>query len=175
MIAIQTYPSPVGELIIGSYNEQLILCDWKYRKMRKAVDDRIQKTLQLNYTIQSSPIIDECIQQLEEYFTEKRQDFSVPLHFIGTSFQQSVWKALYTIPYGTTETYLELSKKLGNAKAVRAVASANGANAISILVPCHRIVGSNNELTGYAGGLPTKKKLLELEKCPAFSSQLDLF
>lgn len=90
----------------------------------------------------------------------------------GTEFQQIVWRELLNIPYGVTVSYLELSRKLSDPKAIRAVASANGANAISILIPCHRIIGSNRELTGYAGGLSAKKKLLELEGA---TSQLDLF
>jgi len=82
---------------------------------------------------------------------------------LGSDFQKSVWKALLEIPYGKTASYLELAKKIGNEKAVRAVANANGANAIGIIIPCHRIIGSDGSLTGYGGGLPLKKKLLELE------------
>jgi methylated-DNA-[protein]-cysteine S-methyltransferase len=89
--------------------------------------------------------------------------FNVPLLFVGSDFQKQVWNALMQIPFGVTKSYMELSKQFGNEKAIRAVASANGANAISIMVPCHRIIGSNCELTGYAGGLPVKKQLLQLE------------
>ena len=89
--------------------------------------------------------------------------FSVPLLFVGTEFQKSVWHELLNIPYGTTVSYGELSRKLGNPKAVRAVAASNGANPISIFVPCHRVIGSNRKLTGYGGGLPAKQFLLELE------------
>ena len=98
----------------------------------------------------------------------------MPIHLIGTEFQKSVWKQLQEIPYGETRSYLKLSQELGNEKAIRAVASANGANGISIIIPCHRIIGSNKELVGYAGGLPGKKKLLELEN-PNFNTQLTLF
>ena len=90
---------------------------------------------------------------------------------VGTDFQQTVWKTLQQIDYGKTQTYLGLSKQLNNPKAIRAVASANGANAISIIIPCHRIIGSNQELVGYAGGLSAKRKLLALEQ----GSQLTLF
>jgi methylated-DNA-[protein]-cysteine S-methyltransferase len=100
---------------------------------------------------------------MKDYFAHERKDFNIPLLTVGTDFQKSVWEGLIKIPYGTTASYLELSKNIGNEKAVRAVASANGANAISILIPCHRIIGSNGDLVGYAGGLPAKKKLLELE------------
>ena len=108
-------------------------------------------------------MIEQTITQLIEYFDGVRKNFDIPLLTIGTDFQKSVWDGLIKIPYGTTASYLELSKNIGYEKAVRAVASANGANAISILIPCHRIIGSNGDLVGYAGGLPVKKKLLELE------------
>jgi methylated-DNA-[protein]-cysteine S-methyltransferase len=101
--------------------------------------------------------------QLKAYFSGTRKIFNIPLLMVGTEFQKSVWEGLIKIPYGTTTSYLELSKNIGNEKAVRAVASANGANAISILIPCHRIIGSDGSLVGYAGGLPAKKKLLTLE------------
>lgn len=175
MIEIQHYSSPFGELIIGSFEDALVLCDWKYRKMRETVDKRIQHQLDSGYHFTSSTIIEKTIQQLEEYFEEKREEFDLPIRLIGTEFQHSVWKNLQNIPFGTTETYLGLSKKMGNEKAIRAVASANGANAISIIIPCHRIIGSDNSLIGYAGGLETKKKLLQLEKCETFSKQLNLF
>lgn len=174
-IITQYYKSPFGELILGTYQNELVICDWRYRKMRDAIDTRIQKNLQANYQTGKSAVINQTISQLEEYFTEQRESFDIPLKLVGTAFQQKVWQALMKIPFGETETYLGLSKKLGNEKAIRAVATANGANAISILVPCHRIIGSDQSLVGYAGGLAAKKKLLELEKSAPFSDQLNLF
>ena len=162
-INIKYYKSPVGEIIIGSYDDKLCLSDWRYRKMRTTIDSRIQKALQAEYVEDSSEVIEEAIKQLEEYFAHKRKVFDIPLLMFGTDFQKSVWKGLISIPYGKTASYLELAKNIGNEKAVRAVASANGANAISILIPCHRIIGSDGSLTGYAGGLDVKKKLLMLE------------
>jgi len=162
-ISIQYYKSPVGEILLGSYAGKLCLADWKYRKMRTTIDSRIQKGLKAEYIVQSTEVIEETIKQMKEYFAHERKDFNIPLLMVGTEFQQSVWEGLVKIPYGTTASYLELSRNIGNEKAVRAVASANGANAISILIPCHRIIGSNGDLVGYAGGLPVKKKLLELE------------
>lgn len=173
-IQIQYYKSPVGELIVGTYDNQLCLCDWKYRKMRKGIDKRIQKKLDATYIEASNPIIEQTIQQLEDYFAENRTDFDMPLLMVGTDFQQTVWNALIQLPYGKTASYLELSRQLGNEKAIRAVATANGANAISIIVPCHRIIGSDGSLVGYAGGLAAKKKLLKLEKALP-SEQLSLF
>lgn len=162
-IQIQTYNSPVGEILLGSYEGKLCLADWKYRRMRTSIDKRIQKGLNAEYVEKSTEVIEETVKQMKEYFLNKRKKFDIPLLMVGTEFQQSVWHGLMQIPYGTTASYLELSKNIGNEKAVRAVASANGANAISILIPCHRIIGSNGDLVGYAGGLPAKKKLLELE------------
>ena len=174
-ITIKHYKSPVGELIVGSYNNELCLCDWRYRKMRKEVDLRIQKGLCAHFEEGESGIIQQAIRRLNEYFKGGRTEFDIPLKLVGTDFQKQVWNQLMQIPYGETSSYLQMSKDLGNEKAIRAVASANGANAISIIVPCHRIIGSDGKLVGYAGGLDAKKKLLQLEskgKCP---EQLALF
>lgn len=162
-IDIQYYKTKYGELIIGSYNDKLCLCDWRYRKMRKSIDNRIKKSLNAEYILRESSTISKTIKQLEEYFNYKRKDFDIPLLPVGTDFQKKIWEILLDIPFGKTTTYLKQAEKLGNNKAVRAVANANGANAISIIIPCHRIIGSNGKLIGYAGGLNTKQKLLELE------------
>jgi methylated-DNA-[protein]-cysteine S-methyltransferase len=108
-------------------------------------------------------ILEEAISQLNHYFDGKRNDFTFKLNPAGTEFQQKVWKALLEIPFGKTMSYLELSKKLENVKAIRAVASANGKNPLWIVVPCHRVIGTDGSLTGYAGGLWRKKWLLEHE------------
>lgn len=158
------YASPVGELIIGSFGENLCLCDWRYRNMRSTVDNRLKSFYNAEFKEGSSAIIEKTISQLEEYFSGSRKVFELPLNFAGTDFQLQVWNELVKIPFGKTRSYLELAEKLDNPGAIRAVASANGANAISIIVPCHRIIGSDGSLTGYAGGLPAKKKLLQLEK-----------
>ncbi|MGQ7946035.1 methylated-DNA--[protein]-cysteine S-methyltransferase [Flavobacterium sp. WC2509] len=108
-------------------------------------------------------ILREAVSQLNDYFEGKRADFDFKLNPKGTDFQQKVWKGLLEIPFGKTMSYLELSKKLGDVKAIRAVASANGKNPLWIAVPCHRVIGTDGSLTGYAGGLWRKKWLLELE------------
>jgi len=162
-IDIQYFKTPVGELILGSYDNRLCMADWRYRKMRKSIDDRLQKGLDAEYVEESSKVIEESKRELDEYFDFKRKVFDIPLLMVGTKFQKSVWQELLETPFGTTVSYLQLAKKIGNEKAVRAVASANGANAISIIIPCHRIIGSDGSLTGYAGGLAAKKKLLALE------------
>lgn len=163
-ISAQSYKTPYGELLLGSFNEQLCLCDWQYRRMRTTIDKRIQISLGATYIEQTSSVIDNTISQLDEYFQQKRTQFNIPLLMAGTDFQQSVWTALINISYGSTMSYLELAESINSKKAVRAVASANGANAMSIIIPCHRVIGSNGELTGYAGGLPAKKRLLKLEQ-----------
>jgi methylated-DNA-[protein]-cysteine S-methyltransferase len=112
----------------------------------------------------SAGLAADCISQLEEYFLGKRKQFDLPLDPQGTDFQKSVWSELMKIPYGKTISYRELARRLGDEKVIRAAAAANGANPIAILIPCHRVVGSHGELTGYAAGLHRKKWLLEHER-----------
>ena len=162
-IKIVYYKSPIGEMLLGSYENKLCIADWRYRKMRTTIDNRIQKGLKAEYVEEPSEVVTQTIKQMEEYFNLERKEFSIPLLLVGTEFQKSVWQGLIETPFGTTSSYLALSKRIGNEKAVRAVASANGANCIAILVPCHRIIGSNGDLVGYAGGLDVKKSLLEIE------------
>ncbi|MES2589614.1 MAG: methylated-DNA--[protein]-cysteine S-methyltransferase [Bacteroidota bacterium] len=173
-ISISYFKTPFGELILGSFKEELVLCDWRYRKMRDAVDSRIKKALNLDFKEEESEVISDTKKQLNEYFSAERKEFDIPVLLLGTDFQKQVWEELVKIPYGKTNSYLELSRKLNNEKAIRAVATANGANAHSIIVPCHRIIGSSGELVGYAGGLAAKKSLLELEN-PSKDLQMDLF
>ncbi|MCX8074742.1 MAG: methylated-DNA--[protein]-cysteine S-methyltransferase [Clostridia bacterium] len=109
-------------------------------------------------------IINECVRQLDEYFSGKRKIFNLNINFSGTEFQIKVWKELLKIQYGTTISYEELSKRVGNIKACRAVGNANNKNKIMIVIPCHRVIGKNGNLVGYAGGLCLKSELLELEK-----------
>ncbi|MFC5411864.1 methylated-DNA--[protein]-cysteine S-methyltransferase [Larkinella bovis] len=118
-------------------------------------------------------ILHKCARQLEEYFLNGRRFFDLPLCPQGTPFQRSVWQMLAEVPYGRTMSYMELTRRLGDEKAIRAVAAANGKNPIWIIIPCHRIIGSNGDLTGYAGGLARKKWLLEHEQIA--NGQLTLF
>ena len=173
-ICIQYHKTKIGELILGSFEGKLCLLDFNYRKMRNAVDDRIKKGLNADFIEEDSEIIEKTRTELDEYFKENRREFDVPIRMVGTDFQKSVWTALLKVAYGTTSTYLQLAKDINNEKAVRAVAGANGANAIAIIIPCHRIIGSSGELVGYAGGLPTKKRLLTLEKKQEFYTQIPL-
>lgn len=174
-IITHSFASPFGELLLGSFNDELCLCDWRHRRMRTRMDQRLQRALQAEYSEGRSPVIGEALAQLKAYFAKERTAFDLPLRLVGTDLQQRVWKALLAIPYGETMSYAELTARVAAPTAIRAVASANGANALSILVPCHRVVGSSGELTGYAGGLATKRRLLQLEGAALPSLMPDLF
>ena len=148
---------------MGSLNGELVLCDWRYRRMRFSIDKRIKEGAGVDCIEESSPAIELAKVQLNEYFSGKRKVFDVSLRFIGTDFQKSVWEQLRKVAFGQTATYLDLANAMGRPKSVRAVANANGANALSIFVPCHRIIGGDGTLVGYAGGLRAKRALLDLE------------
>lgn len=117
----------------------------------------------------------ECVYQLDEYFKGIRKEFGLKLNPQGSEFQKKVWNQLLTVPFGKTASYLQISKQLGDSNATRAVGNANGSNPISIVVPCHRIIGSNGKLTGYSGGLWRKEWLLNHEKTLLFGKQAELF
>lgn len=163
-ISIQYFECAYGELILGSHNDSLCLCDWRYRTRRASIDNRIQQGLNATYVEKDDDLLEATRIQLMDYFDGRRRQFDVPLNLVGTAFQRDVWAALLAIPFGKTCSYLQLAQEIGNIKAVRAVANANGANALSLFVPCHRIIGSDGKLVGYAGGIEAKKRLLSLEK-----------
>jgi len=163
-IIIHHYASPCGELLLGAFEGRLCLCDWQTEKHRGLVDRRLRHLLHADMQEGTCAIIETARQQLDEYFTGKRKTFDVPLLFVGTDFQKIVWNDLLRIPYGKTISYGEMAARIGMPKAVRAVANANGANAISIFAPCHRVIGSDKSLTGYGGGLEAKRYLLQLEQ-----------
>ena len=152
------YKSPLGALRIKCESEAIVEISFANKKDKITVNEHV-----IQYSATAAPIIKRCISQLDEYFSGTRLVFDLPLAQPGTSFQQSVWHALQKIKYGRTQSYLLLSKQLGNIKAIRAVGTANGKNNIAIIVPCHRIIGSNGALVGYAGDLWRKKWLLEHE------------
>ncbi len=163
-IHIQYYKAFATEFIVGSFEDSLCLLDYRYRKNREGIDRRLQKSLHAEYVYENSSIIKKTMMQLEEYFAQERKSFDIKLLMVGTAFQKKVWNALLKVPYAQTSSYLNLAKTIKNEKAVRALANANGANAISIIIPCHRIIGADGSLGGYAGGLQIKEKLLNLEK-----------
>jgi len=163
IIKIKRYESPCGVLMLGSFVDKLCLCDWQVEKHRGYVDRRLKRILHAEFEERRSNVIEKAEQQLDEFFARKRRTFDVPLLFAGTDFQKTVWNELLKIPFGQTISYGEMAHRIGMSKAVRAVANANGANSMSIFVPCHRVIGSDGSLTGYGGGLNVKRKLLELE------------
>ena len=164
VIHIQHYKTKIGELILGSFDQKLCMLDFRYRRMRTTVDRRIKTGLDAEFVEQDDDILQQTRQQLDEYLALKRKEFTLPILTVGTDFQKSVWNALMKVPYGTTSTYLQLAKNIQNEKAVRAVASANGANSIGLIIPCHRIIESSGELGGYGGGIAIKKRLLKMER-----------
>ncbi len=163
-INIQYYKTKIGELILGTFDSKLCILDFRYRKMRVILDNKIKKNLNAEFIEHDHEIIANAKSQLDEYLNGNRKEFDLPLLMVGTDFQRTVWNALIKVPYGTTSTYLQLAKDTNNEKAVRAVANANAANSIAIIIPCHRIIGSNGELVGYGGGLPVKRRLIKLEQ-----------
>ena len=163
IIYTQQYHAACGELILGAVNGKLCLCDWTVAKHHNTVRERLQKALKADYAEQESKITQEAARQVAQYFEGKRTKFDIPLFLVGTDFQRKVWQDLLKIPYGETRSYAELAQEAGSPKGVRAVANAIGSNALSIFVPCHRIIGSNRSLTGYAGGLRAKDFLIKLE------------
>ncbi len=147
--------SPVGELLLLSSTAGLLAI--RFEEEAKALLPSAE------WRCEAEPF-HEAIEQLQEYFAGERVDFDLPLAPQGTPFQLKVWKALQKIPYGETISYAELARRIGNPAAVRAVGAANGSNPIPIIIPCHRVIGSNGALVGYGGGLHIKKALLALEK-----------
>ncbi|HEO98489.1 MAG: methylated-DNA--[protein]-cysteine S-methyltransferase [Campylobacterales bacterium] len=162
-IQIQYHKTPCTEFILGSFEGKICLLDYRYREKRESIDRRIQKGLDAIYIEQDNPLLQETRKALDEYFSGKRKTFDLPMRTVGTPFQTKVWEALQKIPYGTTATYAQLATKTNKPEAVRAVANAVGANALAIIIPCHRIIGSDGTLTGYAGGLALKQGLLDIE------------
>lgn len=165
VVTLLRYESPCGTLVLGSLDGKLCMCDWLVSGHHERIVSRLRRMLHAEFREQASPVTLQAAAQLDEYFAGRRTAFSLPLLFVGTDFQQRVWRALLTIPYGHTLTYAQLASRIGQPRAVRAVANACGANALSIFVPCHRVIGSNHTLTGYAGGLNAKRRLLMVEKC----------
>ena len=157
--------TPIGEMIAMATDEAICLLDF-FDSKALLIDQAIvmQHFKITDDEEKDTPLLLELAHQLNEYFAKERKEFTLPIEFIGTSFQEEVWRVLQTIPYGETRTYKEQAIVVGNPKGVRAVANANAKNRISIIVPCHRVIGTNGTLTGYAGGLDRKKFLLDLER-----------
>jgi methylated-DNA-[protein]-cysteine S-methyltransferase len=151
-----TIDTPVGALSLVATDHALVALVWRTSSLsRVSFEDAAENP--------EHPVLGETTRQLREYFAATRREFDLPLEFRGTDFQRRVWAALLEIPYGETRTYGQIAEQLGNPAAVRAVGAANGRNPISIIAPCHRVIGMSGDLTGFGGGLDAKAFLLSLE------------
>ena len=168
IVDLKRIETPLGTMIACANENGICMLEFSDRKALPTELKEISKHFDANIVQGENPHFKTLEKELEEYFEGKLKDFTVPLAPVGTDFQKKVWEILRTIPYGTTRTYQQQADILGNPKAVRAVANANGLNKISIIIPCHRVIGSNGTLTGYGGGIWRKQKLLELEKAILF-------
>jgi methylated-DNA-[protein]-cysteine S-methyltransferase len=148
--------TPVGVLTLVATRDRLVAILWENDNPRR---------VPLNVVAESPdhPVLVRAAAQLEEYFSGRRTTFDLPLEFDGTDFQRKVWSALLNIPFGQTRTYSDIAREIGHPEAVRAVGAANGRNPLSIVAPCHRVIGKSGKLTGFAGGLEAKARLLSLE------------
>lgn len=164
IINLKRIETPLGTMIACATEQGICLLEFSDRKMLETELKKIAKKLNAVILQGENPFFGVLEQQINEYFNKKRCEFSVPLHLIGSDFQKQVWQILQKIPYGETRSYKAQAILLGKPESVRAVANANGMNSISILIPCHRVIGSDGQLTGYGGGLWRKKYLLDLEK-----------
>jgi methylated-DNA-[protein]-cysteine S-methyltransferase len=156
--AYTTMASPVGELTLVAKEDRLAAILWQNDRPDRVRLGDMQRE-------ETRPVLLETVRQLGEYFAGARTQFDVALDFDGTEFQRAVWQALLTIPYGETRSYGDIARQIGRPKAVRAVGAANGRNPISIIAPCHRVIGASGELTGFAGGMRAKETLLTIEGC----------
>ncbi len=164
IIDLKRIETPLGTMLACASNQGICLLEFSDRKMLETELKSITKLLNATIIQGNNPHLDLLETQLQEYFNGSRQTFSLPLHTIGTSFQNKVWQALQQIPYGQTRSYKEQAILIGSPDSVRAVANANGMNRIAIVIPCHRVIGSDGQLTGYAGGIWRKKYLLDHEQ-----------
>jgi len=163
MIAYTTMDSAVGRLLIASTDHGLLGIGFLQNGVEEAVS-RLEKAYPGDTLVEDLATNRDALNQLQEYFQGRRRVFTLPLELRGTEFQRSVWEAVAGVPYGETRSYGYIARKLGKPKAYRAVGAANGANPIPIVIPCHRIIGSDGSMTGFGGGIPIKEKLLVLEK-----------
>jgi AraC family transcriptional regulator of adaptative response/methylated-DNA-[protein]-cysteine methyltransferase len=163
LINIKRVTSPLGIILLGAGKESLVLLEFGDRRKLATQLKTLSDRFRCPVVPGTNDIIEKMETELDEYFCQERKTFTVPLSYPGTEFQSQTWSALQEIPYGETCSYQDLANVLGKPKAVRAVANANGCNRIAIVIPCHRVIGSDGTLTGYGGGLWRKQRLLELE------------
>lgn len=163
-MTVSEYDAPCGKLLLGVHGRSICLCDWMRGERVEKTMRRLSKHIPLTEdAADDRALLAEAKLRLEEYFSGVAKKFDVPITAYGTEFQCRVWEALQEIPYGETVSYKAIAVRAGRSGGVRAVASAIGANPLSILIPCHRVIGSDGTLTGYAGGIDAKRYLLNLE------------
>jgi AraC family transcriptional regulator of adaptative response/methylated-DNA-[protein]-cysteine methyltransferase len=172
LVHVAEIETPIGEMVAAANDTHLLLFEFGRRRMFDTQLRRVRNAFSCTFEEGESPVFATLRAQLDDYFAGRRREFDVPLDVPGTPFQTLVWTALQAIPLGTTTSYGRLAHTIGHPTAVRAVARANGDNRVAIIIPCHRVIGSDGSLTGYGGGLWRKKKLLELE---ARTCELPLF
>ena len=166
----------IGNMLAAASDEGICLFDFEFRKSIDSIKYRITSTLNTQFTEGYHSYFDVLKKQIDEYFSGNRKNFVLPLHLVGTDFQKQVWSNLIKIPFGSVSTYKKQAIGLGNEKAVRAMARANGENGLAIIVPCHRVISESGHLTGYGGGIPKKKWLIEHEAfILASEKQMHLF
>lgn len=164
MIKTTTIETPLGEMAAAATKEGICLLEFSDRQNLNMEFENIAWIFNTTVESGSNKHLRTLKKQLREYFKGKRKDFSIPLITPGTEFQQTVWNSLKKIPYGTTLSYLEQARSINKPGAVRAVANANGSNRIAVIIPCHRVIGSDGNLVGYGGGLEKKRWLIDHEK-----------
>lgn len=164
VISVTRIPTPLGPMIAGATDNGICLLEFTDRRMIETQVERLRKYLKAELIPGQSPFFDSLTNEIGQYFAGKLKNFTVPLEAPGTEFQKKVWKVLQDIPYGKTRSYKDQALAINNLKAIRAVATANGDNRIAIIIPCHRVIGSDGSMTGYGGGVWRKQKLLELER-----------
>lgn len=163
MLYVTEYDSLIGILLLAATDDGLAVCALREAAVKRRILERIVSDLDLDIENGCNSILDEAVNWLDNYFRGRENEKRLPLLLGGSPFQKKVWSTLLEIPYGTTVSYSQLANRIGNPKSVRAVANAVGANRLWIVVPCHRVIGANGSLTGYAGGLEAKRFLLSLE------------
>jgi AraC family transcriptional regulator of adaptative response/methylated-DNA-[protein]-cysteine methyltransferase len=164
VVHVTRVESPVGQLVLGVTNTELVLLEFVDRRMLPTQIARVAKALKCVFAPGETALLRRVRTQLDEYFSGRRQAFDLPIGMTGTPFQVSVWNALLEIPSGATRSYKEVAQAIGRPEAVRAVARANGDNRMAIVIPCHRVIGADGKLVGYGGGLWRKQRLLDLER-----------
>lgn len=170
LVKVARVPTPLGAMVAGATEEALCFLEFADRPALASQISRIRKALGAVFVPAASALAERVRREMEEYFGGGRSHFEVPHRAVGTGFQQEVWACLAEIPYGETRSYADVAAAVGRPSAVRAVGSANGANPLSVVVPCHRVVGADGRLSGYGGGLWRKRRLLELERSSSGSA-----